>query len=321
MGNILPFVSIGLPVYNGQNFIKQALEDILMQTYDNFELIISDNASTDNTEAICREYEVKDKRIRYYRNKENLGAAKNYNRVFELSRGKYFAWMNHDDLYDKQFLEKCVEGLEDNPSAILAYPKSFAIDEKGEKIDELFCDHNLDSESPYKRLRRFHDCVWEGPISQNGTKSIGIFIPIYGVIRREVLKNTRLIGSYISSDTTLLEELALLGKFYLVPIPLFYKRHHPQRSMQLHNSFAKRILWFDPSFKKNLLFPKWRIVWEHFRSINNIDLNWKEKLYCFTEILRYIYVERRKIVLELVVNFGQLFSITSFKNKRPFYFD
>lgn len=85
-----PQVSIGMPVYNGEQFLKDALDSILAQTFDNFELIISDNTSTDNTQEICKAYSAKDQRICYYRNEKNLGAAWNFNRVFELARGEYF---------------------------------------------------------------------------------------------------------------------------------------------------------------------------------------------------------------------------------------
>jgi glycosyltransferase involved in cell wall biosynthesis len=92
MTSKIPRVSIGLPVFNGEKYLAEALDSILSQTYRDFKLIISDNASTDRTEQICREYAAKDRRIRYYRNEKNIGAPKNFNRVFELSSGKYFRW-------------------------------------------------------------------------------------------------------------------------------------------------------------------------------------------------------------------------------------
>src|SRR5919109_5579420 len=127
-------VSIGMPVYNGVRFLKEAIESILAQTFEDFELIISDNASIDQTEQICREYAAKDKRIRYYRNEKNLGAARNYNRVFELSTGEYFKWQAHDDLCDPQFLEKGVAVLARDPSIVLCYSKFLRIDEHGNPL-------------------------------------------------------------------------------------------------------------------------------------------------------------------------------------------
>src|SRR3974377_1117825 len=100
----VPKVSIGLPVYNGENYLRLAIDSILTQDYTDFELIISDNASADATQEICREYTARDCRIRYYRNKINIGASGNYNRVFELARGGLFKWAAHDDVHLPAFL-------------------------------------------------------------------------------------------------------------------------------------------------------------------------------------------------------------------------
>jgi glycosyltransferase involved in cell wall biosynthesis len=93
----VPRVSIGLPVYNGQNYLRCALDSILQQDYTDFELIISDTASADASPGICQELARKDGRVRYYRNETNIGARGNYNRVFELARGEFFKWASHDD--------------------------------------------------------------------------------------------------------------------------------------------------------------------------------------------------------------------------------
>ncbi len=124
----MPRVSVGLPVYNGENFIKDALDSILAQTFEDFELIISDNASTDGTQQICRQYTSKDQRIRYIRNDGNIGASKNFNQVFELSSGEYFKWIAHDDLCAPEFLERCVEVLDQDPSIVLCFARPKAID-------------------------------------------------------------------------------------------------------------------------------------------------------------------------------------------------
>ena len=98
MRNLPPLVSIGLPVYNGENFVADAIRCVLSQTFTDWELIISDNASSDRTLSICQEFAAKDSRIRIYQNKRNMGFAPNYNHVFHVSRGRYFKWIAHDDL-------------------------------------------------------------------------------------------------------------------------------------------------------------------------------------------------------------------------------
>jgi glycosyltransferase involved in cell wall biosynthesis len=126
-----PKVSVGMPVFNGDRFIAETIDSILAQTFGDFELIISDNASTDGTEKICRQYADDDGRIRYVRNRENLGAAYNYNQTFHLSSGDYFKWACHDDLLRPEFLERCVEVLDRDPSAVLVYTDWAPIDETG----------------------------------------------------------------------------------------------------------------------------------------------------------------------------------------------
>ena len=114
-------LTIGLPVYNGDNFLEECLESILAQTFRDFKLIISDNASTDRTESICRRFAENDPRVKYYRNEKNIGAAPNFNRVFELSNTEYFKWIAHDDVHKPDFVEQCVHILEtdQNPVAFV----------------------------------------------------------------------------------------------------------------------------------------------------------------------------------------------------------
>ncbi|WNC85999.1 glycosyltransferase family 2 protein [Thermosynechococcus sp. QKsg1] len=109
----MPKVSIGMPVYNGAKFIREALDSLLAQTFTDFELIISDNASTDETEAICREYAAKDKRIRYVRQAQNLGAMANFKYVLDEARGEYFMWAAHDDLWESDYLMNATSILKD----------------------------------------------------------------------------------------------------------------------------------------------------------------------------------------------------------------
>ena len=104
----VPRVSVGLPVYNGERFLAQAIDSVLQQTHSDLELVISDNASTDRTEEICRSYTTQDSRVRYFRSSANIGACRNFSRVFELSRAPYFKWACYDDICVPGFLEKCV---------------------------------------------------------------------------------------------------------------------------------------------------------------------------------------------------------------------
>src|SRR3954470_23138397 len=107
-----PRVTIGLPVYNGARYLAEAIESVLAQTFTDFELVISDNASTDATAAIALQYAARDPRVRYSRNRENIGSARNFGRAFELATGEFFKWMASDDLISPEFLENCVAALD-----------------------------------------------------------------------------------------------------------------------------------------------------------------------------------------------------------------
>ena len=126
-----PRLSIGLPVYNGERYLAEAFDCFLAQSFQDFEIIICDNASTDRTAEICRSYAQRDPRLRYYRNEKNLGAIPNFNRVFELSRSRFFKWAAHDDLYHPRYIETCIRILDENPDVILAHSKTAFVDDRG----------------------------------------------------------------------------------------------------------------------------------------------------------------------------------------------
>src|SRR5262245_44937991 len=130
-----PRISIGLPVYNGEKFLKESVNSLLAQTFDDFELILSDNASTDETPAICRSYSDADKRVRYFRNDENIGVYRNFNRVFQLGSGEYFKWAAADDICHRELLAKCLKVLESDASVVATYPKVQFVDEEGRRLD------------------------------------------------------------------------------------------------------------------------------------------------------------------------------------------
>ena len=270
-----PRVSLGMPVYNGERFLRETMDSLLAQTYKDFELVISDNGSTDETERMCREYASRDHRIRYYRENLNRGAGWNYNRVVELARGEYFKWAAHDDLCAPAYLERCVEVLDRTPAVVLCYPDDIDIDENGNKIDRKRLSHipssqRANSPDPAQRLRQLvrldYDCE-----------------QVFGLIRLNVLRRTALILNYTDSDRTLLGELGLYGQFFEIPEPLFYHRHHggsSGRANPISGGWHLRAGWFDPRLKGRVLFPQWRQVWEYVKAIFRSPLNLPVKLRC-----------------------------------------
>jgi glycosyltransferase involved in cell wall biosynthesis len=260
-------VSIGLPVFNGENYIEEALDSILAQTYKSFELIISDNASTDRTPQICQDYAAKDPRIRYVRNRENLGGVRNYNRTFELSGGEYFKWAGHDDVLALGYLERCVQVLDDCPDAVLAHSQTRIIDEESRVTGDYDVVLRTDSAQPHVR---FHDLIWVRHWC----------VQIYGLMRRSALEMTRLHGPYASSDRVLLVELALLGPFHEIPEYLFFSRRHGEQASLLVRDLHSYAMWFNPTARGRTVFPATRLALEHWRAVRNSPLGHSERARC-----------------------------------------
>jgi glycosyltransferase involved in cell wall biosynthesis len=290
MSNTKPRVSIGLPVFNGENYIEEALDSILAQTYADFELVISDNASTDRTPQICQDYAAKDRRIRYFRNPENLGGVRNYNRAFELSSGEYFKWAGHDDVLAPEFLERCVQVLNEHPDVVLVHSQTRIIDEETRVTGNYDVVLRTDSTRPHVR---FHDLIWVRHWC----------VQIYGLIRRSALEVTRLHGEYASSDRVLLIELTLRGPFHEIPEHLFFWRRHHQQGSTLAHDLHSYSAWFDPARKGASRAPASKLVLEHFRAVGYAQLSPSERARCYLSGLfrlgKYLSVLSRDITVPI----------------------
>ncbi len=282
-----PAVSIGLPVYNGDNFLVAAVDSLLAQTYDDFELIISDNASSDRTEEIGRSFAARDSRVRYVRNNVNLGAAQNYNQLVDMAVGRYFKWAAHDDICAPQFLEKCVAALEAEPDVVLAHTLCKQIDERGNVIKALPPLEQLAEATPHER---FHAFICTAP-HQNS---------VFGLMRTAVLRKTIKIGAFSSSDRILNAELSLHGKFREIPEYLFFKRIHAAAHWSTHRTRRERQTWYDPRLANQRAYPVWRLFQEHVRSLNRAGLSWNERGLCLASMGHWVVKNRRPLLRELV---------------------
>lgn len=307
---ITPPLTIGLPVYNGERYLKSAIVSLLHQTFTDFELIISDNGSTDRTPKIVQALQLRDARIVFHRNSQNIGAAANFNLVARRAAGTFFAWANHDDLWAPTYFERCIATLSNDDSAVLCYTKSAKISGDGTLVAELRGDLGITDARANKRLRRYHDhfIAIDRRNGWSGHEIEGLWMPVYGVIRTEVLKRTDLIGTYISSDTVLLEQLAAYGKFLEIDEALFFKRDHEDRSMRDSLAYDNRWKWFTGQDVKVFLFPRLQILYKRLRAIGNATLPPQDKALCLVEMLAF-YVRRphesKAIVKELLVNAGR----------------
>jgi glycosyltransferase involved in cell wall biosynthesis len=213
----LPRLSIGVPVFNGERFLAAAIQSALDSSFSDFELIISDNGSTDGTEAIARAFTEQDARVRYVRNATNIGPIANFNQVLRASGGEYFKWLAYDDLCGSDLLARCIEVLDRDPTAVLCSGRFVEIDENGEPIAEQPYRLDLTSSRPHVRLGELM-CTSRGhPI-------------MFGVIRARTLRATHMLADYHGSDRALLAELTLHGRFIELPEVLWSSRDHPGRS-------------------------------------------------------------------------------------------
>jgi glycosyltransferase involved in cell wall biosynthesis len=278
-----PRVSIGIPVYNGENYLAETLDAILAQTFEDFEIVIADNASTDATEAICTAYAAEDPRIRYRRQSQNYGAAPNYNDVFHRSRGEYFKWSAHDDLISPTFLERCVSALDANPDHVAACTLFDSIDSTGNHTAQGEARPALGSSDVANRVAA---AIY--PYKRNGVSDAAVF----GLMRRSALNRTRLHGSYTGSDRTILLELALLGPFFEVPERLFLNRDHPSRSIRIRDRTETRgharEIWYDTRRTGQVSFPNWRRLSEFCGAIIRSPVEPAGKVRCCAVVMKWV---------------------------------
>lgn len=267
-----PKVSIGLPVYNGEKYLSETIDCFLAQTFTDFELIVCDNASTDQTQQIVQDYAKQDSRIQYFRNSINIGATGNHNRTLELSSGEYFKWAGHDDRYAPEYLERCVEVLDNESSVVLCYPKTVIIDENGQFTKYYEDGFHLRDMKPHERFRR---------IVRHSNKEM--FNPSLGVIRTDILKKAQPYGSFFAADRVLLAELALFGEFYEVPENLFYRRLHSNNSVRSGMTDEQVADWFDPVSKQKRVAPRFRRSLGYFKSIGRAPLTLSERVRCYLD--------------------------------------
>jgi glycosyltransferase involved in cell wall biosynthesis len=244
-----------MPVYNGERYLEAAISSVLAQSLGDFELVICDNASTDGTAAICRRFAAGDSRIRYVRHPENLGAHPNYNRSFELSRGRYFKWAAHDDVLQPGFLQACVTALEQNTDAALCQSDIDYIDENGRSIGARRSHlPGAETADPVKRFSalvlRPHDCQ-----------------AMMGVFRRSVLERSMLLPSFHGADRALLAQVALLGRYIHVPGALIQVRDHGDRYSRSRKRPEERAAWHDTRARAKRSFPVWRTYLTYWQSV------------------------------------------------------
>ena len=273
----VPRLTVGLPVYNGERFLAESLDSLLGQTYEDFELVISDNASTDGTASICHRYAKQDSRVRYIRQPSNIGCAPNHNFVIRQARGELLKMASHDDLYARDLLKLCIDALDEHPRVVLAHSWSAVIDETSTVTEVV--DYPVNTAAA-TAPERFRSMLFDGWGDDEG-----------GVVRLETLRKSALHGSYHFSDRTFTAEIALHGPFYMVPDWLYFRRQHAGQGGK-NPSVRARCANLDPRRASRLRHPTARLyaeyIWGYVTAIHRALLSPADRQECYRILVRWV---------------------------------
>lgn len=280
-----PRVTIGVPVYNGDRYLQETFESIDAQTFSDFEVIVSDNASTDGTELICRDYAARNPRVRYVRNDRNIGMAGNFSQIVRLASGHYFKLASADDRFDARLLGECVTVLDAHPEVALCYGKTTLIDEDGKTIRRY--EDNLDLRQP-RASTRFSLAL----------ARLRLVNVMHGVTRTAALRHAGPLGAYVGGDMVLVLALTLEGQFWELPEFLFFRRMHPGASSYIHSGAGIQEFWNPLDIRAR---PP--VTWLHYRgyarAIIRAPLSVAEKGRLLGGVLRNAVSDRRDLTTEL----------------------
>lgn len=276
-----------MPVYNGERYLEAAIQSVLEQTHSDFELIISDNASTDCTQEICQAFTAADSRVQYYRNDQNIGAAGNYNRLFSLSKGEYFRWSNADDLIVPQLLERTLAVLEARPDAVIAFGRTELIDAKGNSLGDYEDNLDIQADDVVTRYSEFYSRV-------------GLTNVIYGLMRSSAVAQTSLMGNGTlpASDICFMAAMILQGKFVEIPDRLFFRRMHDTAFSANKDPSAQAQFW--RGIGKATPLPLFRSVLADMRQIIRTSLSLTEKMVLLTYCSKRLVWHRQIIMKEFL---------------------
>jgi glycosyltransferase involved in cell wall biosynthesis len=266
-----PPVTIGLPVYNGENYLAEAIQSLQAQTFGDFSLIISDNASTDSTEEIIRDVAKADSRIVYHRQETNLGGPANYDFTLHQASSEFFLWHAHDDLRAPEYLEKTHQVIRASEETTIAYTRGQWIDESGTVGDLKPCYPGLSASDVNKRLRA---AIRFGPDL------------MFGLMRRAALLCTGGHGAFVGGDRLTIAEMALLGPFIEIDEPLWYNRRHPERYSAMASDAHGKAQWWNPSMNGSVSFPRWKGLASYIGVVSRSSLGAGDKARCLLSIGR-----------------------------------
>ena len=284
-------VTIGLPVYDCERTLRQSIDSLLAQTYSEFVLIISDNASTDGTSRICQQIAESDSRVRYIRNDTNIGNPRNFNRLVALTTTKYLKWSTGDDFWDPTFLERALSVMEHDETVALCYPKTYIVDAEG-LSPQPYEDHlHLDQADPVDRFLTL-------------ITTIGLAHQHLGLIRMSMLRHTHLLGTHVGSDINLLAELSLYGTFFELPERLFYRRFHPKSGSWKRTDEKHQVERYLAASAKHMGFKAWPRHLGFLAAVSGSPIPFRSKLRAYRHLLKLARWERQDLLAE-VLGYGR----------------
>lgn len=261
-----PLVSIGMPVYNEERFIRASLESIIAQDYPNIELIISDNASTDNTGHICKEFSSQYDWITYHQRHQNHGPIDNFNYVLHKSKGKYFMWASGHDTWMSNYISSCAHLLETHPKATIVFGCSNWINEHGKTFSK---ESGWTDTRGLSVIARYHTVLW------------GNMHPILGLINSNALKQSKLLST-VGADLIALASLSLQGDFIHAA-----NTHWSRREFRNENTYEDKLKRYKSSeyeISKTIFsraFPLLRLPFELFKSVVKSNISLTDKIFIF----------------------------------------
>lgn len=248
-------VTVAMGVRNEVATLRKSIESILSQSFQDFEFLIYDNASSDGTDKICEEFANRDPRIVYHRYETNQGATFSFNEMCHAAQGEYILFAAGHDRWHPDFLKECLKPFAEDPYVVLSYPVTVWVDNKGDEVgvDTRLFDIRPINHRGFHPLLQFNSILWDFNHSH----------AVYGLIAMKALKRTRPFRQTIAPDTLFLSELSLIGSFAQVPKPLYYSRV-PQVSEE--NDLLKRHLSNiqKPKEKKRKRFPYVAFALQYF---------------------------------------------------------
>ena len=280
-----PSVSVCLPVYNGEAYLADAIQSVLSQTFSDLELIVSDNASTDRTGALCREAEARDPRVRYFRSETNNGLAWNFNRAFHLATGRYLVWIGHDDIMEPDYIMRCVDEMEGHADALLCFSNSRYIDGDGNVMEEMDLKNTGAAKTPSERF----GLILFDPSCD----------PICGVMKVEFLRQTRLHPGYADSDRVLLAELGFRGRFRKINEYLFSRRMHRHQVTATLDRWERTVI-FDPSKSGKIICPWWLELFGLVGAIHRAPISLREQLRAYKRLYWWALIHKSFFYLDLL---------------------